>query len=184
MTISACRCPGYPTPRDRRSLGIGPISPRVFPTFRGVTSHGLIERSAARGGCPEVRGISRESHLHRGVQERRCREGSSCSVDFTSGNCSGSLPADTAEVDGCRRAASADARRRTQSAHSFAIARGVSRLRSRTSTSLTTIVDLARPPGMKNSRRSLRSAPVTFSVTNDGDVKMNSSSETFSSSPA
>ena len=71
---------------------------------------------------------------------------------------------------------------RTQSAHSRAIARWVSLLRSLISKSDPARLDSACPPGMKNSRRSLRSLSVTFSVTNDGDVKMNSSSLTFSSS--
>ena len=67
--------------------------------------------------------------------------------------------------------------RRTHSAHSRAIARWVSLLRSRISNSEPYRLDSPLwPCGMKNSRRSLRSLSVTLSVTNDGEVKMNSSS--------
>ena len=72
--------------------------------------------------------------------------------------------------------------RRTQSAHSRAIARCVSLLRSRISNSEPARLDSACSPGMKNLRRSLRSLSVTPAVTNDGEVKMNSSSLTCSSS--
>jgi hypothetical protein len=73
--------------------------------------------------------------------------------------------------------------RRTHSAHSRAMARWVSLLRSRISNSEPYRLDSGWAPlGMKNSRRALRSLSVAFVGTNDGAVKMNSSSPTCSNS--